>query len=621
MKLMFGKTLTFDLTKGKTYRRQIKPEIVKLLLGGRGIGSWLLYRLLPRRIDPLSPDNVLIFSTGPLTGTAAPASSRLAVTAKSPETGILGGGNCGGFWAPMLRRSGFDVLIIKGRSTRPIYLWICDSRFEIRDASDLWGMDAIDTQEYLKKIHPRSEVICIGQAGERLVRFACIRTGLKNSCGRTGMGAVMGSKNLKAIVTFGTERVETAFPKELLEESKLCMHKILERKVTRVMSRYGTPFLINILNTLETLGTRNFQSNYFEHAENISGEELVSKYSSKTVSCFGCPVHCRHSYELEGEIAEGPEFGTLGCLGAKCGVSDMKTLLKANILCNRYGLDTVTTGSLIAWAMECWEKNLLAKFDTELKLDWGNCNALLTLIDKIALREGFGNILAEGGLRASKILGKESKQYLVHVKGLPTEAVDVRWNMGFALGLVTASRGGDHLRSRPTLENLCLPTEVLKKICGGYVSSDPLSCEGKALMVKWAEELYAVTDSLGICRFVSLWNSPNLLDYSDLAKLLTLTVNIKISVPELKAVGERIVNVERLYNMREGVTKKDDDLPARFYETPSTGKKPALTRGRLKRMLDEYYTLRGWTREGRPKSTKIKELQIHQLSRIPVLQQ
>ncbi|MCP8309143.1 MAG: aldehyde:ferredoxin oxidoreductase, partial [archaeon] len=276
MKLMFGKTLTFDLTKGKTYRRQIKPEIVKLLLGGRGIGSWLLYRLLPRRIDPLSPDNVLIFSTGPLTGTAAPASSRLAVTAKSPETGILGGGNCGGFWAPMLRRSGFDVLIIKGRSTRPIYLWIYDSRFEIRDASDLWGMDAIDTQKHLKKIHPRSEVICIGQAGEKLVRFACIRTGLKNSCGRTGMGAVMGSKNLKAIVTFGTERVETAFPKELLEESKLCMHKILERKVTRVMSRYGTPFLINILNTLETLGTRNFQSNYFEHAENISGEELVS---------------------------------------------------------------------------------------------------------------------------------------------------------------------------------------------------------------------------------------------------------------------------------------------------------------------------------------------------------
>lgn len=617
---MFGRTLVVDLTRKKVYPKQIRTEIIRLFLGGRGLGSFLLYRLLPQQINPLSPDNILIFCTGPLTGTPAPAGSRFAITAKSPETGILGGGNCGGFWGPMLRFSGFDVLIVKGRSDRPVYLWIHESKPEIRDATNLWGMDAVETQESLKKIHQRSEVLCIGQAGENLVRFACIRTGLKNACGRTGMGAVMGSKNLKAVATSGTEKVEVASPAKLLKESKAHLRKIRERKVIQVMSKYGTPFLINILNNLGTLGTRNFQLNFFEHADDISGEELVSTYSSKKVSCFGCPVHCRHRYELEGEVAEGPEFATLGCLGAKCGVGDMKTLLKANTLCNRYGLDTITTGSLIAWVMECWEKKLLTKFNTELELNWGNSEAVLALIQKIALREGLGNVLAEGGRRASEILGKGCEQYLVHVKGLPVEAVDVRWNMGFALGLVTASRGGDHLRSRPTLENLGLPHDVLKRVCGGYVSPDPLSCEGKPLMVKWAEELYAVTDSLGICRFVSLWNSPNLLNYDDFARLITLVMNINTSAAELRAVGERIVNLERLYNIRVGVSEKDDALPPRFYESPSTGRKCALTKSKLKSMLSEYYKIRGWTKRGVPNHTKMMELQIHRLSTISIFQ-
>ncbi len=607
---MFGRTLIIDLTKKSFYPKTIRDEILRLFVGGRGLNSFLLHNLSLRRIDPLSPKNPLIISTGPLTGTPAPAGSRFSITAKSPETGILGGGNCGGFWGPMLRRSGFDTLIVRGRSSHPVYLWIHDKEPEIRDAAHLWGMDAVETQDDLKGAHPGSEVLCIGQAGEKLVRFACVRTGLKNACGRTGMGAVMGAKNLKAIAVQGTERVKAAFPEELLRVSRSYMGKIRERKVIQTMSKYGTPFLINVVNNFRTLGTRNFQQNLFERAEDISGEELVSKYSLGMTSCFGCPVRCRHRYELDGEAAEGPEFATLGCLGAKCGVGDMKTLLKANILCNRYGLDTITTGDLIAWVMECWERNLLSGFDPELNLEWGNSEAVLTLICKIALREGFGNILAEGGIRAANILGEECKRYLVHVKGLPIEAVDVRWNMGFALGLVTAMRGGDHLGSRPTLENLGLPPEVLERIYGGYVSPDPLSCEGKPLMVKWSEELYAVTDSLGICRFVSLWNSPNLLGYEDLAKLLTLVRGTQVSADELRTNGERIVNLERLYNTMEGVTEKDDDLPPRLYEDPQTGRKSALTRDKLKSMLREYYKMRGWTEEGVPKPTKIAELQI-----------
>ncbi len=617
---MFGRTLVIDITKKKVSAQTIRKDILKLFLGGRGLGSFLLYNLTRGQIDPLGPHNVLIFSTGPLTGTPTPASARFTVTAKSPETGILGDGNSGGFWGPMLRRSGFDTIIVRGKSPRPVYLWISESEAEIHDATGLWGMDAIETQEELKKIHRGSEVLCIGEAGENLVRFACVRTGLKSSCGRTGMGAVMGSKNLKAIAAQGTEDVEVASREALLEESSCLIRKIRGREVIKVMSKYGTPFLVNILNDLGTLGTRNFQSNFFEHADEISGEELCSKYSLKKASCFGCPVHCRHVYELEGELAEGPEFATLGCLGAKCGVSNMKTILKANILCNRYGLDTITTGSLIAWVMECWERKLLTGFATDLKLEWGNDDTVLGLIESIALRKGLGNILAEGGLRAAKALGKKCRRYLIHVKGLPVEAADVRWNMGFALGLAIASRGGDHLRSRPTLENLALPAEVLEGICGGQVSPDPLSCLGKPLMVKWAEELYAVTDSLGICRFVSLWNSPNLLNYYDLAKLLNLVMNTQISPTELATIGERIVNLERLYNIREGIARKDDQLPPRFYESPLNGRKCVLTKDSFQSMLDEYYRIRGWTKMGVPERTKIAELDITLSSPVSVFE-
>jgi aldehyde:ferredoxin oxidoreductase len=606
---MFGRTLIVNLTKKKFSRKTIRDEIIRLFVGGRGLNSFLLYNLSPRRIDPFSPKNPLIISTGPLTGTPVPAGSRFSITAKSPETGILGGGNCGGFWGPMLRRSGFDTLIVEGKSSRPVYIWIHDGEPEVRDATHLWGMDTNETQDSLKDTHPNSEVLCVGQAGEKLVRFACVRTRLKNACGRTGMGAVMGSKDLKAIAVKGTERVKTAFPEELVKLSRSYVDRIRERKVIQTLFKYGTPFLINVANNFRTLGTRNFQQNLFEHAEDISGDELV-KHSTRMTACFGCPVHCRHHYELDGEAAEGPEFATLGCFGAKCGVGDMKTLLKANILCNRYGLDTVTTGDLIAWAMECAERKLLGGHDPELNLEWGNGETVLTLIRKIAMREGFGNILAEGGLKAASTLGEESKQFLVHVKGLPIEAMDVRWNMGFALGLVTAMRGGDHLGSRPTLENLGLPPEVLERVYGGHVSPDPLSCEGKPLMVKWSEELYAITDSLGICRFVSIWNSPNLLGYEDLAELLTLTGGRRISADELKTVGERIVNLERLYNTLEDVTEEDDDLPPRLYEDPQTGRRNALTREKLKMMVREYYKLRGWTEEGALKPNRIGELQI-----------
>ena len=313
---------------------------------------------------------------------------------------------------------------------------------------------------------------------------------------------------------------------------------------------------------------------------------------------------------MDGETAEGPEFATIGCLGAKCGSADLRTILKANALCNKYGLDTITTGSLIAWLTECAEKKMLPVADLDLNLQWGRSEGILELIEKIALRKDIGDILAEGGTRVLRKLNPKCGKYLIQVKGLPVEAVDVRWNMGFALGIAVASRGGDHLRNRPTFENLNLPSALLEKICGGKVSSDPLSCEGKPLMVKWAEELYAVTDSLGICRFVSLWNSPNLLGYEELATLYNLIMNARFSAYDLANAGERIVNVEKLFNLREGVTKADDQLPARFFESPIEGKKCGLNKEKMASMLDEYYKLRGWNKEGIPKKATVRRLKL-----------
>jgi aldehyde:ferredoxin oxidoreductase len=607
---VFGRTLIVDLTKGKVCQSQIEPDVQSKFLGGRGLNSFLLNRFLEPKADPLSPNNLLIVSTGPLTGTQAPASGRFTVSAKSPETGFLGDGNCGGFWAPMLRRSGFDVLILKGRSAHPVYVFIEASKAEILRAVDLWGLDTNETQRELKGSHPGSESICIGQAGENLVRFACVRTGLKNAAGRTGMGAVMGSKNLKAVVARGSGKVETAHPKELEKKRSELTKKILDRKVVQALQKYGTPYLVNILDASQKLGTRNFRESHFEEVEQISGDELATSYSLRKVGCFGCPVRCRHVYSLDGETAEGPEFATIGCMGAKCGVSSMKTILKANSLCNKYGLDTITTGSLIAWLIECAEKKMLPDGVVDQGLSFGDSDAVLGLIEKIALRKGVGDVLAEGGLRAAQKLNPKTERFLFHVKGLPIEAADVRWNMGFALGLAVAARGGDHLRNRPTLENLDLPPQLLEKLCGGKISPDPLSTEGKPLMVKWAEELYAVTDSLGICRFVSLWNSPNLLGFKELSALYNLVAGTCISPEDLVKVGERVVNAERMFNLKEGISKRDDRLPLPFFDSPRMGKKCALTPTKMSVMLNEYYVLRGWKKTGVPKKAKLDRLEV-----------
>jgi len=599
--------LFLDLTKKKIIKKPEQKKIIKLFLGGRGVNSYFFLKHLSPRIEPFHRENMLIFGAGLLTGMRAPSACRFTVTSRSPETGILGDSNCGGFWGPALKNAGYSCILISGKFEKPCYVLIKGGGVEIKDASHLWGLDCIETQEEIKKELGERKVrtVCIGPAGEKLVRFSSIRTDLKDAAGRTGMGAVMGSKNLKAISVVDDLRVEN--PKELLELSRELAEKIRGTGAYRALHKYGTPFLIDVLNSLGTLGVKNFQLNRSDDTDLLSGDVLVSEHSSGRKACFNCTVACQNEYELDGKTCGGPEFATLASLGPRCGNFDMKTVLRANDLCNRYGMDTISTGAIIAWAMECYEMGLITEKETKVKLRWGDGDAILKMINRISMREGFGDVLAEGGLLASRRIGKNSDKYLIHSKGLFTDPVDLRRNRGFALNAAVSSRGGDHLRGRPTLENLSLPEDMLGRMYGGKVSSKPESYVGKARMVVWSENFYAVTDSIGICRFVTIWNSPNLLNYEDFSKLINLATSIKVSPQELEIAGGRIINIERAINWQFGVRRKHDTLPDRFFEPapcpPAKGERN--DRKKFDKMLDEYYRLRGWGREGKPKSTAI----------------
>ncbi len=593
--------LFIDLSNRKTIQKEITEHERKLFLGGRGLNSYLLFKYLKPGINPLSSENILIFGAGLLTGTLSPSSARFTVTSKSPESLLLGDSNCGGFWGPELRFSGVDHLIITGKSKKPVYIFIEDGEVDFNDASHIWGFDTYETQEAILNDHPGSQVVCIGPAGENLVKFACIIHGLKNAAGRTGLGCVMGSKNIKAIAVKGRKGLEISHPKELINKTKEYFDLILKTKVYSVLSKYGTPYLYDIHNYLGIIGTLNHQLTQLKEGESLESDN-IKKLSHKMASCYCCPVHCRHCYSLGNTACEGPEYSTLGSFGPMLGINDIEFIFEANNLCNRFGLDTSSTGRIIAWAMELYQHKILTEKDTGLKLEWGNKDVALDLIKQIAYRKGFGSILAEGGYLASRKIGKNSEKYLMQTRRIfQSDPVDVRGHKGFALGLAVSSRGSDHLRSRPTLEALCLPEEVLEGIFGEKVSSDPTSYSGKARMVVWSENLYAVNDSVGICRFVSKFNSPHLLGFEEFSELIYLAFNIQVSSEELNQIGERIINIERLINMREGAKKEDDTLPERYFdEKCRSGEK--IDKEKFRIMLDEYYQLRGWDTNGKPKN-------------------
>jgi aldehyde:ferredoxin oxidoreductase len=596
------RTAIVNLTTGEFEVTRTPDALVHAYLGGRGLNMAYLRHFLkksgdPASVDPLGPENPLIIGAGLITGTIAPNAARFNITARSPETGILGDANCGGFFAAAMRKAGFERLIILGQARRPSYILLDDGKVNILEAGDVWGTRVIEAQEKLKKIHgPGTVSAVIGPAGENLVRMAAVMTGKKNAAGRGGMGAVMGSKNLKAVVAKGGKRISVA-QKETLRSLRIEQQGYLKSsKIVQVLGKVGTPLLYEVSNRLGAIRTRNSQDNYFE--DSLNAEE-IEKYTDKMLACTSCVVHCRHRNVLGGE---GPEYSTIGLLGANLGIAPTDQVITLNNLVNDLGLDASSTGTIIGWAMELYQRRIIDEKMTGEPLEWGDYEHVFELLEDIAYRRGFGDILAES-TQAINRFPSEAGDYLIAVKGLPqSDPHDVRYFKGFALGIAVASRGADHLRNRPTLEVFDLPDEVRSDIYGRANHPDPSGYQDKGLIVAWSDDIYAITDCLGVCKFVTHgFNSPHLLGYDHFCALIKATTGLEFDPISLRQVGKRVIETERLINSDFGLTRMDDTLPKRYFDDPMPARKTKghhVDREKFQKMLDDYYQERGWDSEG-----------------------
>jgi aldehyde:ferredoxin oxidoreductase len=618
-----GRVLKVDLTERRVEIVPLDLDMAKQYLGGRGLNGRVLYDLASTNVDEFGPDNPVIFGAGPLCGTLIPGASRYTVTAKSPSTNIFSDSSSGGYFGPELKYAGFDQVIVTGISEEPVYLVIEDDDVELRSADKIWGKDTWTAQKEIRRLHGADfQIVCIGQAGENLIRYAGVIHGLKRAAGKYGMGAVMGSKKLKAIAVRGTRGVDIAHPDLLPDFSALLMRTIKESASYKTRSVYGTPYLQDILSPLGVLSTRNFETTMFERYKDIGGIRFTEEYASGMRGCMTCGLHCTHFYSLKegplkGTYGEGPEFTLTSMMGDRCGISDMEALLVINRLLNEYGMDCAAFGGLIAWAMDCYERGILTKADTEgLELHWGNADSTIELIHKTAKREGFGNVLAEGERRAPAIVGRGSELHMHHIKGGIVIAEDPRALPGFGLAYLTSTRGSDHLRAYFNLETTPGGAQAAEKLFGSPDAADPRTSKGKGKGVKWHEDLAAVTDSLGICKFnyqrcFDIWELPQLL-----ARACFLVTGVEMSGKELLQAGERIFNVEKAFNVRLGWTREDDNFsnPDKFLEEPL---KDGSFKGQvfpLNPMLDEYYEARGWGQDGYQTREKLEELGLQKIA-------
>lgn len=630
-----------NLSTGQTEIKPIPLELRKKFIGGRGLDAYLLYNHTPQGCDPLSPENPLIISGGLLTATCASATARAHFMAKSPLTGLLGSANMGGFFAPELAWAGFHHLVITGKAEKPVYLWIHNGEIEIRDAAGLWGKTSADTQWAIREELGDEEIksAVIGPAGENLVRYACVMTGIKNAAGRTGMGCVMGSKNLKAVAVRGTMDIKISYPLEALEFNKKFIEQITSAKVNKTQGVLGTPFIWGATNCWGGIRTRNFQYNQMENADDIE-PEAIDEIANKTMGphhmagCFGCQVHCRTQYRIPsgpyaGKYDEGPEYTSLGAFGAEPDCKSAETLLTANYLVNQYGVDNLEIGSIISWAMELYELGIIGSKETDgLDLSFGNEKALLEMIHRICTRKGWlGNVLADGGVPAAASIGKNSFDYLIQVKGMNNLHSDERATPALALGIATASRGSDHLRSRPAIDLYHLPVDVLRKIYSSPIAySGPLSSEqteyvGKAWEVFWQENCYMAVDCLGICKYHTVFLGATLPNFEDWPKAIYYNTGLEFTPEDIWAVADRCNNIERLFNLREGLTRNDlskgDTLNHRYFDEPLRRGAPdviglSIDRDKFNGMVDEFYGHHGWDQNGLPTAETLKRLGLDQ---------
>jgi len=611
-----GKRLKVYLTEGRIIKEPLPEELRLDYLGGRGFNSKTLFDEVRPGIDPLGSENVLIVGTGPLVGTLAPCAARWTVTAKAPLTGIFGDGNGGGDFAAELKFAGYDQIIFYGRSPQPVYLWINDDQVELRDASNLWGRTTWETHSRLVEELRDNEIreLCIGPAGENLVRFAKVIANTTRAGGKCGMGAVMGSKNLKAVAVRGTNSVRIAKPEEFYRASMNAYHKITASPFQqKTYMTEGTLFLVHSSSMRRGIPTRNSQAGYFEGWEKLTSGAFESQYAVKHSACFACPIACSHYYQVK----EAPynthgcsnQYGTLYPFTFKCGSDNLAASLLLTTMCDQLGIDTHTCGATISFAMEAWERGLLTASETDgLELNWGNIDTVIELAHKIAYRQGFGDLLAEGPTRASEQI-KGSEVCLVETKGMcpssyyPGEGVSKLSALAYATAPIGGSihRGGIHgWQGHPRVRKV-LGEPAVKLL------HDPRVYEGQAVVLALENDFVAAYNSIEICQMPC----HNTLYEDDLAWLVSTATGIELDGDSLMKVGERVFNVERAFNVREGIRRKDDTLPERFFFEEATPRGiKGLDRDKFQMMLDEYYRFRGWDGQGTPTKKKLDELNL-----------
>jgi aldehyde:ferredoxin oxidoreductase len=604
-----GRVLHVDLSTGKTFVEPLNEDYAKKYIGGIGLGIRMWLDHSKAGVDPLSPDNPLLLITGPISGTMWPTGGNgHAFVSKSPQSYGVGEAKAHGSFGTEMKRAGYDVVIFKGKAEKPVYVWIDDDSVQLLDAGHLWGKSPGETEDAIREelgdFYIR--VAAIGVAGEKLSKMACIINDKTRAAGRTGLGAVMGSKNLKAIAMRGTRDIVVAKPDEFMEYVKE-FHERMKGPATQKYRTLGTVENVLVHNKLACMPTRNYNNASFEGAEKVSGETLNEKYVAKIIGCSSCAMRCEHMCV----VAEGPyektmtrmEYETLWALGPYCGVDRLDAIIKGMELSNYYGMDAISAGVTVGFAMDCYERGILSQTELDgIDARFGNADAMVKLVEKIGKREGVGDLLADGAKFAADKIGKDSYKLAATIKGVESTGYDLRCLKTAALGFAVSFRGADHNRHG------AYAFDVKGKV------NRLIAEKGRGKMVRDMEDTYNLIDSFIVCKFS---RGTYYKELPDMAKLYTLVTGFDMTPEQLKLCGERIQNAARLFNIREGLSRKDDTLPWKVMHEPIPDEGPSkgamVTQAELDLLLDDYYESRGWTREGVPTTAKLKELGMDDL--------
>ncbi len=605
---MERKILRIDLTLRTIIEENLDRKIAKDYIGGRGIGIFYMNKELDPLCAPLSAENIIIFATGPLTGTGAPTGARYMVMTKSPLTGAVTCSNSGGYFPTEFKKAGYDGLIITGKAETPVYLWINQGQTEIRDADHLWGKTTHHTTDMLlSETDAKARVACIGPAGENQVSFAAIMNDKDRAAGRSGVGAVMGSKNLKAVVVRGKGKIAIANPDKFKAFNREILHAFQEsvKETPLGLTVNGTAGVVLTTNLLGVLPTKNWQRGTFENWEDIHGETLTKKYLVSNKACYACPIGCGRKTKVEqagfeGE-GEGPEYETIYAMGSNCMINNLAAITKANYLCNELGLDTITMGATLACAMELFEKGYLDEKEVGRVLNWGDADALIQLTRQTAFREGFGDRLAQGSFRLADSVGHPELAMVSKKQEFP--GYEPRGAQAMGLAYATSPIGGSHMRGDPAyFELFGIPQPI-----------DPLEWKGKAKPTKSFQDLSAIIDAAGLCVFFAVRNlADKTLEVkpTGILEYLNAATGSEYSLEELMKAGERIINAERQFLVNAGFSRREDSLPPRLTREPAPTGPAKGSVCHLEEMLDDYYQAQNWTSDGIPTEKRLKELDL-----------